>query len=948
MYFLLGEGHSLPDYITPLVCGGGIGAKLNLDVIEYPKLPIWDTNMNLYPFSIEFWLYEYPGSDEMDIFVPCDNNGPVMGSGIFYRDGAIIFSVSNGTGTEEPTDSHSIKYQIENRNKSHHFVCRYSISGLDMFCDGGKVASLNLETFRYKWIHHLEKFITAVDSDNTFKIDHVAIYKKLLNEDSIYAHYLAGLNVTGSLELASNSDFIAVQDTGYNLSKDFMQPKDGKWEVYESKGMSESATSYFIKPATRPWIENETDPVFDNALDLQAGQTLICSDIAEKMNALDGGIGGQFYLSGDKNNSNRYCLFSLTLEESSISVIKDEDNKISILHIHPNGEELIPVGDAVFDSWNHVILTWSAGLYSLYLEDDDTVIQYTPVTNFNILQVTTVNVGGLGREFLLEDKVKYFNIYKEIPNLPYMSTIKEDIGTYTLRLQDDLEVSRYGYVKFRIDAEALGEIAEARVNYGPVQSEITVTQSLDDVAYIDPQPDESPVANFTFHKNLTEDMPEIYYKIEFLSHESEEEMMLNFFRVKFFEQTVIRGNNTGICIESVGDFTTGAQTLPIISNYRSNGITYREGYGLIYGAKEQDFYIDELRVEAAPPKNIKSLEMWVKIVGGLTGRKTILYYNKNIEIELYIEDGDIEVSGLDEFILNGEEYTTFDASLIQDEWVQIVLNIPEGEYRTNLITDPRATDTSNFNGISSTLGLSSEPDEIFDTAIEATKTGGEYGLSYQVSVIEGETYTFSTYLKVNIGDEEEGVAKLKVGSEEVSKSIYDDWSRFSLTFTAEATGNLNLSALTTSGTKLYSTNWMLEKGEILYPYFDGSIDDNEWAGTEDDSESIDYLGIIIDDDDFVFLNTPDGQNPNTGISITFSNFTFRNFVISEAAAEELYRYNFDRKVVQVGLPIIDAENGDNILPIVLSEFDQDYSTGSITDQEPLAVTGSWNIQTGTS
>lgn len=169
-----------------------------------------------------------------------------------------------------------------------------------------------------------------------------------------------------------------------------------------------------------------------------------------------------------------------------------------------------------------------------------------------------------------------------------------------------------------------------------------------------------------------------------------------------------------------------------------------------------------------------------------------------------------------------------------------------GPSRVNLITNPSME--TNITGYNEYHNPGALPATLTrDTAVAWDGAGGASlriltaasgnsyaGTRYDASgLINGETYTFSCYVKGNVGGETFNVF---FGPASTQITLTTSWQRFSVTFVASSTNPSFYLRMPDFSATFWIDGVLLERGGLM-PYFDGSTAGGSWSGTAHASTS---------------------------------------------------------------------------------------------------------------
>lgn len=970
----------------PMLSGATSGIKLsNGDQIMYPPIPIWGGNQNNYEFTVEFWLYDYGVTDSCTIFAPTDSDGQLIDVGIFYNNGKITFRVGDATGLLAPENYISVSHQLVDKDRSHHVVCVYGKTGVSISVDGGiyfeKEEQLVTQNI---WTHSLTGFITDIPDEKGIAIAGMAIYQSRLQDSSVYSHYISGTDhfLFNDISNSSGGSGFILNDEYAIKTADYYNPMDnGTWVTIEEDNLLNDAGRLTLKEI-EPGQLNDDLPVFSSgSLELQSEQYLVVNSFYNHSGKAEGGVSGSFYFDTAKHdNSNEYCILSVSSGDDTMSILKDSSGDIVLRHRYIDEDTYDEVtvdsiyGALAYDEWLSVALFWSYGVFTLYCNDFLSPIQYQDSSSkqFSMSQAETMTVGSLGGDLPgLESNVKNINIYDSIPkDLSNLDTLIETTTNYSLKLTDDTtNVYQAGYAKIYIDTSGIDSCSQIRLNYGPVSDNILLYASIDDENYYLLENNRPPIS-FLNGDVLSDTTDSIFIRADLKTQDSFFDVTyLKYISFSSFSESSSYSNQSLAVAQPNGDFYTGNDDKGIMSKYDNNGVSLvsngvNSGYIEISGIEENEQVADDGRpLPAGNQQIVNTVELFIK-QNEQEPVTTFDYINYDSGAFAFSWSGtELEISGFDNCFINKQALDT-GMSLGLGEWNHILLTLPSGsgESRTNEWVNPKfEIDTTGISDGSETSGSRvTNPDinstgYVYEMECSGTSTTG-YGFETDpslVSVSPADDVVASVMLMA-LNNERLATISLvfyDVALTELSSvsETYSDFlnvSLFAIKATAPAsTEHVSLRIIYESGIPdleiHYASNILIEKSSKLYTYFDGDSEDLAyWEGTEGQSRSIYPLGLSIDSNS-IFIGTNSSQT-EFATECSYKNIMLHptSFDINDAVKQ--YNLHAMKSTVSITDGGVTIPGEIYSLPFEISPIYEDGHP-KIEDIDPLAVATSWTI-----
>lgn len=947
----------------PLIPNTQIGTKMNAgDTIEYPLIPIWGNNASSYNFSIEMWFYDY-GDCKATLFAPVDEDGQLLGSSLSLEDGRLTFSVGNGTSLISPTLSFVATQQVPEISRAHHVVAQYSQSGLSIYLDGIKVSqSDNQFLAQGKWNADPTGFITEI-VEGSLLIDGIAIYQTALSPNQIMNHFKAINDIETPLTIANShgGSLIPVNDSRSINKMSWIQPNNRSWETYTENNIGKDSLKIRLKKIRPAETSDKQSAFADNSLTLSDTQCLYVYDIREQIGSSEGAISGGWYLDSTKHSSGDFCLFIIPSGVDSIGLYLI-DGYLTIKHNYINRagtyEQHIETMDtqATFDDFSKIFFMWSYGVFTVFVNDFSTYFQYNASLNKNFNFQSTQNMVVASEDGIsgfMDTSVKQISIWSKIPDAGGdFDDQFNQITTYTLILSSNLSVSQYGFCTFYIDVGGIDDVDQARVVFDPVCSNITTSISYDDSTYTEIE-NNSLIPDFYNGDSISGDIsPEIYLKVEMSTNDSVYDIPeLNYIGLNIYTDTLM-GSTHNTTLSPYGGFVTGFRDLPIISKYDHNGIAFSDGGGKINVPTLANPLAEDGRLlTSLAPKAIRTVELFLK--QNDDSATTELVSANDDDIVLGVTDDVIGVTGIDSLYINTVVSTG--GTLSVGEWNHIVFTVENGEYRENIVTNPRLA--TNSNGWNDSDGISGEriegpaPFGSYVYQLQGNGSTGQYGINFGVGtaafpVSPGDEYVGSISLSSEAVSREASIGLIFYDSDgtELSSTYSDyfyDQTYFSL-FSVTGTVPTGTSTMgfdikyddgIPSGEIHYAANPIVEKSSVLYPYFDGDLEDAEYV----DGKSRKYLGIYINEDNSLWFGNKLADVGN-GCPFSMKNIVLYEDVLEHSDVVDNYDRWLGRKTVSITDDASSGNDDSYLLPIYLGEDDP-----RIIDLDPFVISASWVI-----
>ncbi len=187
-------------------------------------------------FSLECWIYSnITSASETTILADQSNN-----IGLFWDNGNIVFKLNN----------EKIEYTLLNLNKSLHLVATYSLDKMSLYVDGELVVSKTLNGFAFSNTSLEVQSGPTEDSEDSFILDNVAIYRYSLNSDQIYSHYsYVGYTIPYQIVIPDNGELFEFVDNQMSKTFEYSYPANKSWETFLNEDIVFNRTENYIELA---------------------------------------------------------------------------------------------------------------------------------------------------------------------------------------------------------------------------------------------------------------------------------------------------------------------------------------------------------------------------------------------------------------------------------------------------------------------------------------------------------------------------------------------------------------------------------------------------------------------------------------------------------------------------------------------------------------------------
>jgi hypothetical protein len=351
--------------LMPLVPGGRQGTRIDSSrQVSFPITKgyygsalgggVMNSSCEDNDFSLEIWFYPNIIVDQtVSLFADSSSS-----SGIYYKDGNIIFSVGG----------QSAYYSVENIERSHHIVCSYTGNSLKIYHDGVLVTN-KLLSDKINLTNTSTTFVSGpTNSSNYLIIDAPAVYRYALTNDQVYSHYVFGKPSNPS-QIASPYSAMLFSLNDENLKKSFSYsyPFDKSWENFASENtyFNKSDQSLSIIPSNS--VESKTTELIDY-ITIPEDLGMAYSKIewsATRGVSIETSSDGFTYIACENkqsipqyknlefSNGKLYIKITLSTTDASKEVPKISYLNISFyksqdLYADNFGEKIVPVGEEYF------------------------------------------------------------------------------------------------------------------------------------------------------------------------------------------------------------------------------------------------------------------------------------------------------------------------------------------------------------------------------------------------------------------------------------------------------------------------------------------------------------------------------------------------------------------------------------------------------------------------
>ena len=194
--------------------------------------PIANSSSSRNEFSLELWFKpEQNLISETPLFADVNAD-----TGIFYEQGNIIFKL----------EGESVEYTLTEINRVHHIVCVYSGNDISIFINGDIAANKILNRFRFSSKDVDFQVGPVVDSNASFLINGVAVYRYALSLNQIYDHFYQVNNIP-PIQIADpdNGFIFQIKNSASGKKFTFDYPINKNWsDIVESPVEFNDAKGY--------------------------------------------------------------------------------------------------------------------------------------------------------------------------------------------------------------------------------------------------------------------------------------------------------------------------------------------------------------------------------------------------------------------------------------------------------------------------------------------------------------------------------------------------------------------------------------------------------------------------------------------------------------------------------------------------------------------------------
>jgi hypothetical protein len=216
-------------------------------------------------FTLECWIYPKIYTDKITkILGDASKN-----IGIFYKDKNIIFKL----------DQESLEYNLPYVNKSIHIVCVYLVKEAHIYIDGILCISKNIEGNPFTNTQVLISSGPTSDTQDTFLIDDVAIYRYGLPSTKILDHYLNDSYTSpAQISQSDNGEIFEFYDTDISKVFSYSYPFNRSWQELITEDLYYDQTNQYIQIKNSE-IPEEKSIVLEDTIFLPAAITMNSSKI---------------------------------------------------------------------------------------------------------------------------------------------------------------------------------------------------------------------------------------------------------------------------------------------------------------------------------------------------------------------------------------------------------------------------------------------------------------------------------------------------------------------------------------------------------------------------------------------------------------------------------------------------------------------------------------------
>ena len=214
-------------------------------------------------FTIEFWFYpQISSTDEIPLV-----GDPSSEVGVFYQNGNIIFKL----------DTELIEYTLPSVNKVFYITAVYSVNSASIYVDGQLVKFKTLLNFEFTNTDLNLISGPTPNSNDSFLINSVAIYRYGLSQNQISYHYAQGQGLPAiQIVDPSNGELIEMYDDELSAVYKFSYPESKRWEELVITGLThnqllnclqitETESSGVSSITIEDFISIPTESIFDSS-----------------------------------------------------------------------------------------------------------------------------------------------------------------------------------------------------------------------------------------------------------------------------------------------------------------------------------------------------------------------------------------------------------------------------------------------------------------------------------------------------------------------------------------------------------------------------------------------------------------------------------------------------------------------------------------------------------
>lgn len=225
--------------LMPIISGSIRGTEVKpATILNFPVKGFANKEYSDDEFTIEFWASLTKTTNGI-VNLVCDYDNNI---GVFYENGTIIFSVQDTS-----------IYQTIDPTEAVYIVACFSSNSISLYVDGVLKQNKLLNNFLFT---NSSVYFKSGNSLDTFVLDGVAFYKKVLSPYEISSHYLEGNKETPTNQIVNTDNGILFS---MNLNKtksayEYSYPEAMPWSNFANENVKISAdqSSIYIEQTNEP------------------------------------------------------------------------------------------------------------------------------------------------------------------------------------------------------------------------------------------------------------------------------------------------------------------------------------------------------------------------------------------------------------------------------------------------------------------------------------------------------------------------------------------------------------------------------------------------------------------------------------------------------------------------------------------------------------------------